>query len=229
MQLTVNDGKVDSAPSTVLITSGNTPPVANAGATQVVSTGAIVQLNGSGSTDVDGDPLTYHWSFVSVPAGSTAHLSSTSAVSPTFTADLAGTYVAQLIVNDGKIDSAPSTVTITTNAIPAPTANAGPNQTVVHGTTVTLSGSGSDPQGLPLTLTWSLTTKPAGSAGRIVERQRRKSDLRRRRTRRLCRTVDCEQRDSQQRSLDRDNHDDEHAAGGQRRSQPECHPGFGRS
>ena len=125
VQLVVNDGHVDSAPSTVRITTINTPPVANAGATQMVGAGDLVQLNGSGSTDVDGDALSYRWSLISVPSGSTAALSNASAVNPTFTANLPGTYVAQLIVNDGKVDSAPSTVTITTTGAQRPTANAG--------------------------------------------------------------------------------------------------------
>ena len=162
-QLVVNDGTVNSAPATVRITTANTPPVANAGPNQTVTVGTLVQLNGSGSTDVDGDPLTFRWSFNSVPSGSTASLSSVSAVNPTFTADRAGTYVAQLIVNDGTVDSQPSTVTVTTSALQAPVANPGPNQTVVHGVIVTLSGSGTDPQGLPLTLTWSLITRPPNS------------------------------------------------------------------
>jgi len=38
--------------------------------------------------------------------------------------------VAQLIVNDGKVDSAPDTVVITTENS-APVANAGPDQTVL--------------------------------------------------------------------------------------------------
>ncbi len=59
-------------------------------------------------------------------------------VNPTFTPDVPGTYVAQLIVNDGVVNSQPSTVTISTNAVQAPTANAGPNQSVVPGSTVTL-------------------------------------------------------------------------------------------
>jgi len=69
-----------------------------------------------------------------------------------------------LIVNDGLVSSAPDTVSIATSATQAPTANAGPNQTVKHGSLVTLSGSGTDPQGLPLTFQWSLISKPAGSA-----------------------------------------------------------------
>ena len=170
VQLVVNDGKADSAASTVTITAGagsNTAPVAVAGPNQSgIAIGSLVQLNGSGSTDVDGDPLTYKWTLITVPANSTAQLSSTTTVNPTFVADKSGQYVAQLIVNDGKIDSAASTVTINTATPPgAPTANAGPNQTVVHGTTVTLNGSGSsDPQNLPLTFSWSLITKPNGSS-----------------------------------------------------------------
>ena len=116
-QLVVNDGTVDSTPSTVSITTANTPPVANAGQSQSVNAGALVQLNGSGSTDVDGDPLTFRWSLVAVPADSAAVLSNTAAVNPTFTADKAGVYVAQLIVNDGKVDSKPSMVSIAINAV----------------------------------------------------------------------------------------------------------------
>jgi PKD domain. len=163
-QLVVNDGKANSVPATVTITTLNTAPVANAGANQSVNIGTLVQLNGSGSTDVDGDPLTFQWTLITVPAGSSATLSSLTAVNPTFTADKQGTYVAQLIVADGKLNSVPATQTITTNALQPPTANAGPNQTVKHGTTVTLNGSGTDPQSLPLTLLWSMISKPAGSA-----------------------------------------------------------------
>ncbi|MCM3905527.1 MAG: PKD domain-containing protein [Pyrinomonadaceae bacterium] len=93
---------------------GNTRPVANAGPDQTVSVGATVQLNGSGSSDADGDPLTFSWSFVSRPAGSNAVLSNPGAVTPTFFADQIGDYVLQLIVNDGNLNSVPDTVTITT-------------------------------------------------------------------------------------------------------------------
>jgi len=145
----------------------NGAPVANAGPNQVVSVGAAVQLNGSASSDPGGSPLTYQWSLASVPAGSAAVLSNAAIVNPAFTADRPGTYVAQLIVNNGKVNSAPATVTITTNSPQAPTANAGPNQTAALNATVTLSGSGTDPQGFPLTLHWTLITKPAGSAAAL--------------------------------------------------------------
>ena len=136
---------------------------ANPGPAQNVTAGALVQLNGSCSTDVDGDLLTYHWSLISAPSGSTAKLSSATSVTPTFTADLPGTYVAQLIVNNGTFDSVPATVTVTTSVLLPPVANAGANQHATPNSAVTLSGAGTDPQGLPLTFQWALISRPEGS------------------------------------------------------------------
>ena len=163
IQLIVNDGKQNSTPEYVTISTRNSPPVANAGPAQSATLNTTVQLTGAGSTDVDGDSLTYLWSFNSVPSGSNATLSSTTAVNPTFVLDKPGTYVAQLIVNDGNFSSPASTVTITTNAILPPVANAGPAQSIFQGSTVTLSASGTDPQSQPLTYVWSFTSKPANS------------------------------------------------------------------
>jgi RHS repeat-associated protein len=166
-QLIVNDGFVDSSPATVTIATVNSPPVANAGANQTVFVGSTVHLNGSGSTDVDGDPLTYHWSLTSVPGGSTAQLSSPTTVNPTFTADITGTYVVQLVVNDGQVNSPPVTVAITTVNSP-PVANAGPDQTIQAGHTVNLDGSkSSDVDGDPLTYRWSIISQPAGSGASL--------------------------------------------------------------
>jgi hypothetical protein len=115
VQLIVNDGTVNSTPATVSITTDNSAPVANAGPDQTVLVNDFVTLDGSGSTDADGDTLTtYSWSFTTDPGGSTT-LDTADPVHPTFTVTAPGTYVVQLIVNDGLLDSTPVTVSITAN------------------------------------------------------------------------------------------------------------------
>ena len=162
-QLIVNDGIVNSAPASVTIGTANTTPVANAGPNQTVAVGATVTLNGSGSTDADGNALTYQWSFASVPTGSAATLILPTTMKPTFIVDKAGDYVVRLIVNDGTANSTPATVTSTTTNT-APVANAGPDQTATAGTTIILNGSGStDVDGNPLTYDWSFMSVPTGS------------------------------------------------------------------
>ncbi len=82
------------------------PPDADAGPDQDGVVGFEVALDGSGSSDPDTDLLTFSWSFVAVPAGSAATLT-TNGSDATFVPDLAGTYSVQLIVDDGTVGSAP--------------------------------------------------------------------------------------------------------------------------
>ncbi len=89
-----------SAMDYVLVEPGNTPPSAYAGPDQSGLLGETFTLNGAGSYDPDGDPLTYSWSLYNQPAGSTATLSSNQ-VSTSFTPDLPGVYSVVLTVNDG--------------------------------------------------------------------------------------------------------------------------------
>ncbi|MGD9853038.1 MAG: PKD domain-containing protein [Nitrospirales bacterium] len=164
VQLIVNDGHEDSVPSTVLINTQNSKPVSHPGQDQTVSVGTSVTLDGSGSYDVDGQLLSYNWALISRPAGSVAHLSEPTTVHPTFVADLAGVFVAQLIVNDGTEDSLPATVTITTGNTP-PIADAGIDQSVTVHSLVTLNGTGSqDADGDNLIFQWMLDSRPSGSA-----------------------------------------------------------------
>ena len=163
-RLIVNDGVLSSAPDDVEVNTRNTAPVANAGADAAASLGETVTLDGSGSTDLDGDVLTYAWSLTSRPSGSLAAIDVATAVSPHVTIDRAGTYVAQLIVSDGTVLSAADTVVVTTRNT-APVARAGADQSAVAGARVPLDGSASsDPDGSPITFEWALTSRPAGSA-----------------------------------------------------------------
>ena len=171
VQLIVNDGTVSSAPATVTITTtpGNTAPVANAGPDQTVQLGAMVTLNGSRSSDVDGNLLTYQWAFVTVPTGSAAKLANSTTMTSTFVADMAGDYVVRLLVNDSKVNSTPDTVTITTTGgNTAPVANAGPDQSVQVGATVMLNGiSSTDADQNSLSYDWSFVSMPGGSAATL--------------------------------------------------------------
>ena len=110
-QLIVSNGYVSSTPQTVNITSNATPPTANPGNAQTVNVGTPVTVSGSGSSDTNGDAIsTYQWSITSAPGGSaitTASLTTPNAVTTSFTPDVAGQYVVQLIVKDSYLTSTP--------------------------------------------------------------------------------------------------------------------------
>ena len=109
--LFVGDGKAVSTERSAIITAvvGNAAPVANA---QNIATGNTITLDGSGSTDANGDTLTYVWNLVTKPTGSLATLSNSTLAKSGFTADLGGVYVASLVVNDGKVNSSPITTVV---------------------------------------------------------------------------------------------------------------------
>lgn len=101
----------DSSPVTVTV---NQPPVADAGSDQTVTVNTQVTLDGTGSKDPDGDPITYTWSIQSQPAGSDVQLSDSTASQPTFTPVVTGDYVFSLTVTDSRGGTSdPATVTVT--------------------------------------------------------------------------------------------------------------------
>ena len=112
-------GKSDSVTLTV-VSAGNRRPIADAGldVSVVASPSADVSLDGSGSSDPDGDTLSYAWTLDSAPSGSGATLAGASGATPTFKADLAGDYAFTLQVSDGQL-TATDSVTVTATC-PAP-------------------------------------------------------------------------------------------------------------
>jgi hypothetical protein len=120
----------------------NKAPTANAGPDQTVNEGSVVTLDGSGSTSATNNVLTFKWT---APVGIT--LSSETIAKPTFTAPEVSQdtpYTFTLVVNDGTQSSTADQIVITVKQVnKAPTANAGPDQTVNEGSVVTLDGSGS--------------------------------------------------------------------------------------
>ena len=125
--------------------------------------GDLVALNGNGSSDIDGDPLTYSWSLTAAPAGSTAVLLNPLGPTPSFVINTPGDYVAQLIVNDGTVDSAPDTVVIRTDG--RPVANAGADRTGLVGDSLQLDGSvSSDPDSDMIGFSWTIVGGPVNGA-----------------------------------------------------------------
>lgn len=109
-------GATSVAVTTTPVTAANQAPTANAGPDRTGTAGTPVSLDGSGSSDPEGAPLSYAWTLVTRPASSTAVLTDAGTATPSFTPDQAGSYVAQLIVNDGSLASPPDTVSITVSA-----------------------------------------------------------------------------------------------------------------
>ena len=170
--LVVNDGKLYSpvATTTVTATTANRAPIANPGPVQSVSLGQVT-LDGSASSDPDGDILKYSWTLLAKPIGSSATLNDSANIKPTFTADLSGVYVASLVVTDpSKANSDPKTVLVTASiANREPVASAATYQNVVTGQQVTVDGSGStDADGDILTYTWKLLSAPLDSTATLV-------------------------------------------------------------
>ena len=164
IELMVNDGTADSDPDSVTVSTGNVAPVAHAGPDQTIAVTQPAFLDGTGSTDANGDGLTYQWTLASQPASSTTTLDDPTSATPSFTVDQVGTYVVHLIVSDGLLSSETDQVIVATDNS-APVAHAGPDHDVRPGTTVTLDGSGSsDVDGNPLTYQWAQTVVPSGNS-----------------------------------------------------------------
>jgi hypothetical protein len=93
----------------------NSPPVASAAInSSIVVFGGKAILDGAASYDPDGSDLTYAWTVIMKPSGSTAALSSDTDVSPTFIPDKEGRYMFSLVVSDGELFSKASKVTLDT-------------------------------------------------------------------------------------------------------------------
>ena len=129
-------GIVDAYAALNYTSEPNIQPVANANGPYTGTEDTAVTFDGSGSSDPDGDPLTYKWDFGDGSTGA--------GVSPTHTYIAGGEYTVTLVVNDGKVDSTPDTTTADIAEVnDSPVADAGPDQTASVGEIVTFDGSGS--------------------------------------------------------------------------------------
>ena len=158
LTVTDNDG-VEGRDTVVIHIASNVPPTADAGGDLSVNSGdtAPVSITGSGD-DSDGNITVYFWTHVSGPPVTLIGANTTTVSFDVPIVQQQSIITLRLTVVDDGGASGSDEVRITVNAplanIP-PVANAGVDQIVNTGDLVTLSGLGADPDGDPLTLTYS--------------------------------------------------------------------------
>lgn len=147
--------------------------------------GLPVQLSASPS-DADNaaecelsQSLSFHWSLVQLPAGSSASLNDSSALNPSFTPDVAGDYIFEFTVTDSTGQrSLPAQLTVTVSECGAATPETGTLSadpaTPNTGQIVTLSAAASDADNAPgcergqtLSHRWSIIARPTGSTASL--------------------------------------------------------------
>jgi PKD repeat protein len=126
---------------------GNNPPVAVASANPTSGPAPLtVQFTGSGSSDPDGDALSYSWDL-----NGDGNYGDSTAANPSFTYTTAGTYQVTLRVTDARgasSTSAPVTITVGPgNTAPTPVIDTPPSSlTWAVGDTINFSGHATDAQ-----------------------------------------------------------------------------------
>ena len=144
--------QTESAAATITVLQ-NTPPIADAGPDQTLEQtspqGAMVTLNGTGSSDPDNDTLTYNWNWTE---------GSATGATPTELFPVGNTTVT-LTVSDGQYNATDAVNIIVTVDTTAPFVDAGPDVTVEQeshaGTQVTLNGTATDAVSTRFNFTWT--------------------------------------------------------------------------
>jgi PKD repeat protein len=145
----------------VTVTVNNVAPTANAGADQTVNEGDTVNFSGSFTDPGTSDTHTFSWNF-----GDSNTTSGT--LTPTHVYTDNGTFTVTLTVTDNDGGVGTDTLTVTVNNV-APTANAGSNQTVNEGDTVSFSGSFTDPGSSDIqTISWDFGDSTSDNSGTLT-------------------------------------------------------------
>ncbi len=139
---------------------GNYRPVADAGGSYAVNVNEPVTLNGSNSSDRDGDALTYLWE---LGDGTTS-----TEMSPSHTYAATGTYTVTLIVSDGFVNSLPVSTTVTVVGRAAPTIVMTATPEAILGSPIHFDATGTvDPDGDAVQYNWDFGDGTTGAGESI--------------------------------------------------------------
>ena len=167
--LLVTDNSGATAQDTIQVTvnpGANISPVVNAGSDQSITLPVNTASLAGSATDQDGTVVSYNWTKISGPS-SYSIVNASSPVTDIFGLT-EGVYQFALFVTDNSGATAIDTVQVTVNAainLP-PVANAGADQSVtlpvqtIARATISLSGSGTDPDGTISSYSWTKISGP---------------------------------------------------------------------
>ncbi len=178
-------GQVTSATAILSVTAAtpsNQAPVAVTGGDRSAAIGTALSLDGRGSYDPESQPLSYQWRLVSRPTGSTSAVVDPTSAEASLTPDLSGSYVVELVVNDGQLNSLPAqfTVSVGSAGAQAPVIVLDAISAARVDETLLLDASQSyDPNGAMLSFNWQVLRQPDGSslAENLSEEQRQQAAL----------------------------------------------------
>ena len=162
--LTVTDDEAltDTDTLTVTVTAASSEPTANAGNDQTVDLGNSISFDASASSDSDGEIISYHWDFNDG--------SESTEIKPSHKYSTAGTYTVTLEVTDNDGLKGTDTATISVSGLQAPVADAGPDQTINEGESVSFDGSGSyDTDGTITAYEWKEGTSVLSTQGSFTK------------------------------------------------------------
>jgi type 1 glutamine amidotransferase len=176
LTVTDNDGDSGTDEVSVLVNPAPPPPnldpVANAGADRTITLPInTTTFSGSGKDD-DGNILKYNWSKVSGPASGGGTIQSPNSPVTNINSLNEGTYVYRLTVTDNNNATATDEVQVKVNTVALPneipTAFAGTDKEItLPANTLTLTGSGTDADGVLVSYSWLKISGPSAGGGTI--------------------------------------------------------------
>jgi hypothetical protein len=136
----------------------DSPPTVDAGGPYSGPERAAIPIRGTATDPDEGQQLTTSWAVTSGPSEGCT-VADPAALATTVSCPAAGDYVLTLTAGDGITGPVPSTAKLTVAHLP-PVVDAGGPYTGEQGTSIPLLGTASDPDELPVSTTWAITSGP---------------------------------------------------------------------